>query len=85
MRPNSAKRRPLHETLNQLFNFVFSAAGDEVLSKLLCGLWRFPRGPFESIGREIGLRYAWRDNFRWCFTMFRERYAEPPRTFKAVI
>lgn len=54
------------EILNHIFNLVFSIAGDEVISRLLCQPLRISdQGPFESIGREIGLRYGWR---RKCYT-----------------
>jgi hypothetical protein len=49
------------EILNQVFNLVFSIAGDQVVSRLLClPLEIADPGPFESIGREIGSRYGWR-------------------------
>jgi hypothetical protein len=49
------------EILNQVFNLVFSIAGDRVVSRLLCNpLEIADAGPFESIGREIGSRYGWR-------------------------
>jgi hypothetical protein len=49
------------EILNQVFNLVFSIAGDQVVSRLLClPLVIVDPGPFESIGREIGSRYGWR-------------------------
>ena len=42
-------------------NLVFSIVGDEVISRLLCQPLRISDpGPFESIGREIGLQYGWR-------------------------
>ena len=47
------------EILNHLFNLVFSVAGDEVLSRLLCRpLEISDTGPFLSLGREIGKRYG---------------------------
>ena len=49
------------EILNQVFSLVFSIAGDQVVSRLLCDpLDLSDPGPFESIGREIGTRYGWR-------------------------
>jgi hypothetical protein len=49
------------EILNQMFNLVFSIAGDQVVSRLLCKpLGISDPGPFQSLGREIGLRYGWR-------------------------
>jgi hypothetical protein len=49
------------EILNHFFNLAFSIVGDEVISRLLCQpLEILDRGPFESVGREIGLRYGWR-------------------------
>jgi hypothetical protein len=49
------------EILNQMFNLVFSIAGDEVVSRLLCKpLGISDPGPFQSLGREIGSRYGWR-------------------------
>jgi len=51
------------EILNQVFNLVFSIAGDEVVSRLLCRpLEIADPGPFKSIGREIGSRYGWRES-----------------------
>jgi hypothetical protein len=51
------------EILNQMFNLVFSIAGDEVVSRLLARpLEIADSGPFESIGREIGSRYGWRNS-----------------------
>jgi hypothetical protein len=51
------------EILNQLFNILFSIAGDAVISRLLCTpLGLVDNGPFESLGREIGSRYCWRDS-----------------------
>jgi hypothetical protein len=51
------------EILNHLFNLVFSIAGDTVVSRLLCKpLGISDAGPFESIGREIGSRYGWRES-----------------------
>jgi hypothetical protein len=51
------------EILNHIFNLVFSIAGDEVVSRLLCRpLEIADLGPFESIGREIGSRYGWRES-----------------------
>jgi hypothetical protein len=48
------------EILNQVFNLVFSIAGDQVVSQLLClPLEITDPGPFESIGRAIGSRYGW--------------------------
>ncbi len=45
------------EILNQMFNLVFSIAGDEVVSRLLCKpLGISDPGPFQSLGREIGPR-----------------------------
>jgi hypothetical protein len=50
------------EILNHVFNLAFSIAGDEVISRLLCNpLGISDQGPFESIGREIGSRYGWRE------------------------
>ena len=50
------------EILNHFFNLVFSIAGDEVLSTLFCRpLGIVDHGPFDSIGREVGARYGWRD------------------------
>jgi hypothetical protein len=50
------------EILNHIFNLVFSIAGDEVVSRLLCSPLKISDpGPFESIGREIGPRYGWRN------------------------
>ena len=50
------------EILNHFFNLVFSIAGDEILSTLFCRpLEIVDHGPFDSIGREVGARYGWRD------------------------
>jgi hypothetical protein len=50
------------EILNHLFNLVFSIAGDDILAQLFCKpLGIDDAGPFQSIGREGGARYGWRD------------------------
>ena len=51
------------EILNHLFNLLFSIAGDAVISRLLCHpLGLAETGPFESLGREVGSRYGWRES-----------------------
>jgi hypothetical protein len=51
------------EILNHLFNLLFSIAGDAVVSRLLCHpLGLADMGPFESMGREVGSRYGWRES-----------------------
>jgi hypothetical protein len=51
------------EILNHLFNLLFSIAGDAVISRLLCHpLGLSETGPFESLGREVGPRYGWRES-----------------------
>jgi hypothetical protein len=64
--------KPCCSLLSALFNFVFSVVGDEVPIEAFVRALEIPDAgePFESIGREIGLRYAWRDNSRSSFTMF---------------
>ncbi len=49
------------EILNHLFDLTFSIAGDDVINQVLCKPLGFDdTGPFNSIGREVGQRYGWR-------------------------
>jgi hypothetical protein len=50
------------EILNHFFNLVFAIAADAVISRLFVEPFGIEdAGPFQSLGREIGMRYGWRE------------------------
>lgn len=49
------------EVLNHFFNLAFSIMPDEVIAKLLCRPLSIKDvGPFDSLGRDLALRYGWK-------------------------